>query len=1763
MEELLLKWIVGFAFNQAKTAIATKLFEDTLRKRLAARIEEWRASLPPEKGLLYAEAIFPVSSQSETEKPPPEPIAVQKSLARYEPPPVEAWEGAITAQWKWVRENIEETQDFFAISEDEAHVHIHELAASLAQECMLNREMFQMAALAALQDQSKSLNEIRLNQSELCIKIDEVKDAVVAGRVPQNTTTPIENSSGEVLSVGFAGDLDAKMEQLLLDTSLKQSLGISNSTILNTVVATSPPALPDFHLSRASSFNELARKFDNERLIGVTGYPEIGKSTAIAEYAHSFPGSVFWFGVSQSDTAPEAWIGMLLFCLGQHLEAERFLPSYLKTVLANINDPLLIIIDDAHRCHDLAPIDFLRDAAASNNHLSVFLVGIDEPHFVKELRTRGIEEWRVPGLTTQEALQFFSVPADSDTPKVWAIEALRLHFDGHVGMLKFAKPQIELIEDASQVREFIKQLPTGVSGSATAFRATMIERVRQELSSDEQELCRRVSIPVYSFPIRVARTLWGDDHEDHDFFSVWNGCVTRIVTSLDPGRYELPELYRQGFQNELTLASKQKWHDIIADALHAREEGEQPDLLDVFSIVSHRMLAGNIGGALHSAALYLTFAEGPGANHAKRFLLDRFELLLGNQKIISDLADWVRWYSTRTRVHGELHNDEASQLAAVDLKNLITEAPSDLDADAAQLGWATLIIHSVRHGDPETASLAVKSIKPESLSNNDSTATFRKAQIVLTACLSSSADMLSYVQRIIDWNDITESDEQLFDGSSEAYQFWRAAASRIYAQHLDSKPTADQSQTLIDSLESLLQDLHRKSERSLGVIFKSLLIRIEIDFPKNFKQSLRYSTEMLDIAVDELSEEVRALIYLSHGDALRCSNRDGEAIGIYEKSINAMPTMEGAEAGEAQLMRAISMAKTKDFHNARKAAMRASESFLAGPVEYKWEQILASVRCMLEAASFAIHGGELPQACRILIQAYDSAKDEHVDTPVWACIAQIAWALSNRVNQGRNDPQPPHPGFSLSLSRPIEGAENMSPNAPALMLGRACTAVERPHRGMAYFRKVIDSGAEDDLLSQCATLALDAAIVAADLPSAARFATMATKWLSDPSVELPDREAFIFDHIIGRTLRIATQSSVGAELVNELDIAVGEIEKCEIHNSASDLLRDALNAVRQNIEDQTTTPLEDVFALAETLHAGSVAREVAWFWCYKYALRAPVQETDFFRWHWRFARWSLETGFHDTKFLKGYFEQEKTFWNAIPAEGRSEYFTRVVKYLDTSTPSLDAVTGLVSELAAISVEISSVSQAALELASQLAMIHTANLSSSALEVFELRIMNLLLLPMASEFSSDLKADIDVILNVLPGDTTDSEQQERFDDLSELASTLKSQMPTIGAFRAVRRACENSRGLRADAAVQAFVFLRHLCNAAPADFDYLKISKLVASQAVADLLENESLSSFLRIRLATVHFAAKALLASRKLANALGRSRMQVDFNAPIAVSAIEKAEADQEHAIVELRELEARLIDLAKEALESGFIAETWSCYFELGSLRGITGTPVLIFGERKDSIDDWLRPAIQSFRESLVHAEADSSKNRVGMIVRSATAGRAIARGIEDQDTVDFFTSALDRIRDGGETDALIAEHEAVEDHNFLLEAKQRDGPRVLSGDEDEVRNHADMLMKTFGMPEDRRQHLEDDLRKLAVADKEKEDFCRHLQPLQNLTDMDSPQLRYTRPTQYTFECTLLGYRTNIETDDIETAIKSMKRTYCDECEKREPGTSEPTDSN
>jgi tetratricopeptide (TPR) repeat protein len=1546
---------------------------------------------------------------------------------------------------------------------------------------------------------------------------------------------------------------------LLGDAQLREALGVPSDVVLKTVIAYGPPPLPSPYLSRSSIFSDLARTLDFTRVAAVTGYAECGKTVAMAEFAAAYPGDVFWYSTTRSETHRDAWLALLSFSLARYVCAASFSPNDIRAGLVARSRPLLLVIDNAQHCHDVDALSFVLDAVEATPRIRMLLVGTDEPAFVSAVRSRGIVDWRLPGLTESEAVSLVELAVgELSIYQASALEFLRLRVDGHLGMLKLSRQTIHQIETADERDAFLAETSSVLSGGLASLQSAMIERLRKGLGDDEIELCRRLSIVLDSFPRRVGERVWTLDRAKENFHKTWNGCVTSVFEDQLEGRFSLPDLYRDGFRQEADKSAAKLWHGAVADAFEERR-GDFVDAFDVHAAVVHRFLSGNLAAAFESASMYLALAGGPTARAAQAFLIRRFEIWLASSANSPAVptTQKIRWHAIRARVYTQLNVEGKADSVTRELYDLLRTDPVDAVPETVLLGWSIVLMHAATSGEPEMALAAVGRIDKIALPFFEEISGRWREFLVICAYLNSSRSALPYLLSVMKGR-TSESDPESLWGTMTGYEFWRAVTATIYSRSLECRTAYEAAVQFTDEIRAIAVDSRASGELEIALLFECVLAQIQIDVLKDLVAACAVTQAMLRFVTNETEARVSAYVYDTRGDALRCSGRDEEAVSSYMRALELWPVSEMQDKSETLLMLGITQAKLGKFCEGTKSACAAAQ--LRSQVKQgagDGTSELVAARWLLEAAAFSVHGNDHSKACACLIAAHKVLRESHRNRSEWAALGQIAWSLINRWKPDPNNPQPPDPGFTLGLGVEMTGAEKMVSSAPTMMLARACTAVGRPHRALGYFEDALAECEADDLRTHIGIMALDAAIEARDLAAAVKYAAIGSDWLVHAPASSPQGgEAFVFDYLVGRAAQLALIYQGTRVAVAELDRAVSTLDKASVNNTATELLATILRAYRAARIDGDGPALEDAFQLSLKRRALWAARDIAWYWCFRFSLGRPAYENQYLAWHWRLCWISASIGSRDASYLAGVLEQERGFWNRIPEESRSDRTTRVLGILDTMAQSPDvAMQGLITELATIACQGFNVTDVSREVAAQLRLGQDASGLTKPLDALYIRVLDLVLHPGAPFMLTTLREDIALVLEGLRSSSTVAREAiDRFSELDALALVLEVGRPSEQAFEALRYASGRADKLGANSAAQLYTWLRHFIQFAPKGFGFDKISEILNSAHVSKLLRDDGLVPYVKIRLAACHLTAKAIDAQRRLVRALALIGTQQNMAAPIAISAVSSAEATRDIALEELATIVKDFQAIAVQANDPGLSDELWCCHFELGGVRRLTGSTLLLHGHDKSATDDWLKPSIGDFRSAVEAGKPLDSSERVESVLKAAFSGQSVARALNDETALHDFTEVIDQIRSIGGYDEVISAQESLEAKDIL---KLRDAPLDRPGflkpdDEDAIQGFTDQIMQSAGWPADRRKFVEDDVRKRARIEQEQQDFCRHLQPLQNLRHTHAAHTVYASPTKYICSCSLLGLKTVIEDEDIDTVIRAMKIVHCDGCPHR-----------
>jgi hypothetical protein len=577
-----------------------------------------------------------------------------------------------------------------------------------------------------------------------------------------------------------------------------------------------------------------------------------------------------------------------------------------------------------------------------------------------------------------------------------------------------------------------------------------------------------------------------------------------------------------------------------------------------------------------------------------------------------------------------------------------------------------------------------------------------------------------------------------------------------------------------------------------------------------------------------------------------------------------------------------------------------------------------------------------------------------------------------------------------------------------------------------------------------------------------------------------------------------------------------------------------------------------------------VARTLCWFWCFRYAVGRRIHETDLALWQWRLLWLSLDSEPSDETFLAGLREQQITWWSRLAGIYDLKLAQDAIHALEGEEvqpkPALQRLHDVTTKWL---LQFAGIGQLAGDLALRLSVAERLESLDAVREPAILSFANTILSPAAASLLKDLREHIDLLLTACkfrhvrsPEIVSWSEGLKRLDAMVRM---LEEERSSADGFHAILWFVDRADRLSEPSAANLFVWLRHSCDAVGRDTRLFHIlCEHLTSAKVKTLFESSTLPRGLQLRLGIVHHAFKGHLGQQILIQSLGSLKLQRQLGGPLSLVARRDAEVGSSHAMQELLETVGALQDIETRCLkeDSPMWGDLWSCRMERGGLRKLTGAVLLRMQQDNGAVTDWLQPAVADFRSAIEAARHCELAEQPKLILRAALEGILTARAIADDDAIEEFERSVEPLRKIPELQIEIQRLEAAGRNDPLVIAQEEGLRDALDpNDEESIQRFTDDIMRATGYPEDRRANVADDIRKIAKTEKAKREFCRYLEPLQNLAHTSSPATVYSRPTKYVCSCTLLGYETRIETEDIDTVFAAMQRTYCDECDKRNPG--------
>lgn len=1544
---------------------------------------------------------------------------------------------------------------------------------------------------------------------------------------------------------------------------LCQRFGLPPTLVFQTTLLWHPPTLPTQHVSRCRLFPDLARCLGIHSTTAVVAYPNSGKTIVVAEFARAHPSGRLWFSLPTHAAASESWYVLLCWKLAQFLELDDIDPQGIASALARrvIDAPILLVIDNAQQCNDLTEWSLFRQVAeASNQRFQIILIATDEPAFRTKANAAGIAIWPCPGMNEGEAEQLYERLDGplTDIQRV-ALQFLVSKTDGHIGLLRLEHRRVKAIQSAADCSAYIAALRDGLGSDAESKRIHIVERFRAGLSEDDFTLCKIAAMPLDPFAKRIAQAVWTLVKDAASFPAVWNRCVVAAFDVMDNNRYSLPDLYQQGCREFCTPDESQRWNLLIADALEQPMDGTV-DPSDIANSIAHRVIGGQPSDALKRAALFLMMVRGKHRNAIRKFLAFRFDLWLSRWATSGDVDADARvvWHSIWSQVCRELGWPAKETESLTVLEQTLLGEDASLEPTVRAMGWSILLSNASASGNVD---LAVRASTHLSAADFPKELSRHREFCLFSAYMVAKQNPLPLLQRLVDELAATTTERVPLWGKHLDFHFWRHVGITMYFSRSKAALSSESGQAAeFAAIGDVVRKLRAAGECHVATVIGASLVRMLIDIGRDFTRALAYAMELATIN-GITDPAVQSHLKMTIADTLRCSGDQLPAEQNYREALATWPKNCEIDRIENLSLLAITVAKQGRLLDAAQMMRQAARNY-----EQIKERTLAA-RCRLEAACLWSQADKHVRGVHELIAARSLVKKKDASCPEWVLLGQLAMSIAARAGGGGEFCPLPVPGFTLAIDGPIQDAQRMKSSGPTITLAKACEVVGLPHRAAAYYDIALD---ESDEVARATTavLAVQNAIAVGDLARAAFLAGIACRAPQLLAMNGVESQEGCFDigNIIG---------PVVFAFINDFDDRQRHIESALSTlsdptlpaNEALQALRTTLNAILLVERDGDTSGVETAYRTSSSARMWIVARHLTWYWLFRATQGRPSHAADYIQWLWRYCRLTVLVGRADTAFFTSSLEQFKTLLTRVGESSGMELLARASRRASDSSLSPSAAISSSGELLA------EWSASQLEVSTFLAELRDTIRSGSittlgnAVDSFITRLLSLILLPLADEHVEELREGVNGLataLNECP--TVRGESLSRWQaaarKLIAMVDTLESGKPSPLVFDALLEwRNEQPPKLPPPAATNYYIWLRHMISAAGRDPKILPVMwASVGGEHAALLLHDPEVPEFLRRRLGICHWVARGYLANRRLLDAIVIANTQQQSQIPIRSDRWDETRDEIGRAIADVKLAVEQLKELASAIAKSADTSfDHWSSRMEAAGLRQMVGA--LLWKRRNDptAVKEWLQPALEDFRDAARIAKAGGLAGRdPSLVIRPAVQGRFLARAIQDEAAERDFDDLLAQEPTSPEHQELLRQEESLSALDPILNEGNESERRFDAVDDAQIVDQlVDQIMKASGLPEDRRPFVTGDARKCVVIERVQQEFCRHLQPLQNLLHTRSPATAFAGPTQYTGSCTLLGHQTQIECENIETVIGTFQRFYCENCQHRSPKAS------
>lgn len=1510
-----------------------------------------------------------------------------------------------------------------------------------------------------------------------------------------------------------------------------------------------PPPLPSDHISRPTTLTEIARLFDSNEAAVVHGYQDCGKTIAVVEYVRSHPWRCFWYG-AQSIPDAHGTADELRFLLSSWLGTTSVATGEIRAALlrAVAESPAIVVVDDFQSCSS-GTIDLLVECSrAAESKLKVVLIGSDEPESMSVVRSKALLAWRLPGLEQEEAKQLFEqthgVPT---TQQENALDWLRRQCDGHVGLIRLSLDDLANISDEASYKSYVSRLATELSGTAEQFRAHLMTRYRSWLSDDAYELSRRLTIAIRPFNRRFASVLWREGQEEGQFAQVWNLCTSRFFDAARESRFTLPDLYEQGLRQYTTESERSNWHDVAADELKL-PVGDTINGEDVYYAVIHRVLARKPDVALREAAGVLAMVMQSAPADLQSHYLSRLELWLAPALKSPDTSveSKVDWYMVRLSISRALSHERWVHESATELYRLVSGLAGN-ESDRLGPAWMVLLMHYSQTGRSSQAVEAFQGLASCGLPS-DFDLDYAPVFLVLSAFAMENSSPLPFVEEVLLTPDKYGVDpSHLWNTDQGGFDLWRAVDSTIYfaiEQQADLLPRTEMASVLEKAVTAAID----ASAYNVGVMLGGCLVKVYIDLVRDPAASVTVAQSLRDRTTG-LDTRVKAHLSHIYGDALRCSDQLQEAEQTYREAVDLIAEEDQYSRGQTVMALAVTVARQSNLDDAARLAMQAAQHFRAS--EFTPNPLLEA-QALLEASLMWLRANAQDKSLRCLIDCHRLLENGYRDRSEWVVLAQFARLI---CLDELDDDCIPIPGFTMGLRETIEEASEMSPDGPTVVLAMACADRQRHNRSLHYLQLAIDAIADPTLRGLTAQLGLHSASTLKSLEALMRLATLTLPTLEESDPEIAESPFGTVDGLVSHVLQVAVNDVNQTGAGDVLDPAVqlaDSMPSCD----GRDWLIDSLRALQVAKTTGDEADMEAIYGLVIREGAIKTARQLAWYCAVPLPSEHPRQLGSILLWHWRVCWLSQRDGAADQSFLAAVRTQLSEFWQLLREANDDDVVNAVCSHLESTEntmASLAKATSYLGEEAARSIGVATTCP---ELANILQYGGDFKAITNLRRPLKIKLVSLILNPQFASIAEGLRQHLSAIDRAIssndPGDPETVCWREWHAGLVALTDVTRSETASEEAFHALYELADDIDQLEPVPRANWHVWLRFLASAV---YDRASIEDqlltLLTSSTAEQLLDDATVPPYLRIRLGAAYGGSIGQQGLKRLTASGGSRSVQINAGLPVLSSAANESKQGIRDAMSTLGRAVSSLDSVVNDGRDAGAVESTlYPCCRERALLRKQVGTSLWMLQINGYDLEEWLRPALMEFARLVDELEDPFFR------LSCASEAIPIAVFLEEESLLNKLGPIREALITELGTDPRLDEIRASEAGEMLgRERPRREAHEIREMNEDEVLAFADAVMKSTGLPEDRREFLEDDIRKGARLAEEQTNYCKHLSGLQDLRHTRSPATAYAAPVDYTCRCELLGHTTAIPCKDIDVAISAMKRTYCQNCESRSRG--------